>query len=199
MNFEQYITDATATAIYPGRGTILGINYCALKMAGEAGELLDHLMKRSERDLILKEVGDVLWYIAATADEMALPITPPMEPQSAMLTPLELGALVCVGVSRYTETLGKAMRDDGFGMPADYNTGALRAGEKGNGRPPSAWAALTPERVQKICGALNDTLTMLALVCNAYNSSLQEAADMNIAKLASRHKRGKLGGDGDNR
>lgn len=99
MTFEEYENEAVKTAIYPGRGTALGLCYVALKMNGEAGEFSEHVGKairdehfmevwgddRSEfgvnsdlqrtltpekRELLIKEIGDVLWYLAAGAAEL---------------------------------------------------------------------------------------------------------------------------------
>lgn len=82
MNNYQLI--ATKSAIYPGRETPLGLAYCALKLNGEAGELAEHVGKAmrddnfmlvqeltAERRLsLIKEVGDVLWYVAAICNEL---------------------------------------------------------------------------------------------------------------------------------
>src|SRR4051794_36745635 len=69
---------------YPNRGS--NIVYPALAIAGEAGELADKVKKLwrnhgktsgrectdSERELLANELGDVLWYIGAAAQELGL-------------------------------------------------------------------------------------------------------------------------------
>lgn len=85
MTFEEYETAAVSTAIYPGRGYPIGLMYVALKMNGEAGELAEHVGKAmrdesfgitslalsdTKRALVEKEIGDVLWYLAAAAKEI---------------------------------------------------------------------------------------------------------------------------------
>ena len=84
MNFNNYQNSAVGTAVYPGANTPLGIMYCALKLNGEAGELAEHIGKAIRDDgfgdntnftddrynLIVKELGDVLWYVAAIATEL---------------------------------------------------------------------------------------------------------------------------------
>ncbi len=83
MNFEDYQTDASATAHYPRR--LNNIEYATLGLAGEAGEVAN-IVKKIQRDhdgvltdevrLKLKdELGDVLWYISACADELGLQLT----------------------------------------------------------------------------------------------------------------------------
>jgi len=92
MTFEEYETNALSTAVYPGRGEGFGLMYVALKMNGEAGEFAEHVGKAMRDDkfidyaeyegwwcnaldperesLLIKEIGDVLWYLAAAAKEL---------------------------------------------------------------------------------------------------------------------------------
>jgi NTP pyrophosphatase (non-canonical NTP hydrolase) len=75
MEFNNYQGHAHATAIYPGKHTDTGLAYVALGLAGEAGEFAEKVKKKL-RDgtwspvLAAKELGDVLWYIAAACDEL---------------------------------------------------------------------------------------------------------------------------------
>ena len=83
--FNRYQSTATKNAEYPGKDTYLGLVYCALKLNGEAGELADHIGKamrdddlmnheltQDRRELIIKEVGDCLWYLAAICNELGI-------------------------------------------------------------------------------------------------------------------------------
>ncbi len=79
MKLSDYQEFALETSKYPGKGTLMGIVYCALKMNGEAGEYAEHLGKAmrdddtitdGRRTLMLKELGDVLWYVASSAVEL---------------------------------------------------------------------------------------------------------------------------------
>ena len=96
MELNDYQKAATDTAIYPGRGTAIGMAYVALKMNGEAGEFAEHVGKAIRDDsfltdpgkegcflsgeqltnerhaLLVKEVGDVLWYLAAACNELGI-------------------------------------------------------------------------------------------------------------------------------
>jgi NTP pyrophosphatase (non-canonical NTP hydrolase) len=66
-----------------------GVLYCALGIAGEAGEVAEKIKKLlrlhgvsgtfdmlkkegRERDLIVKELGDILWYVARLADDLGI-------------------------------------------------------------------------------------------------------------------------------
>lgn len=97
---DHYQTIATKSAIYPGQGTPLGLAYVALKLNGEAGELAEHVGKAmrdedlieaephgdftavyferltpSRRALIIKEMGDVLWYLSAACNELGIALS----------------------------------------------------------------------------------------------------------------------------
>jgi NTP pyrophosphatase (non-canonical NTP hydrolase) len=82
MKLNEYQAQATSTAIYPGQGTINGIVYCALKLNGEAGEVAEKVGKAlrdangqidiDRRVALIKELGDVMWYVAALAKELSV-------------------------------------------------------------------------------------------------------------------------------
>jgi NTP pyrophosphatase (non-canonical NTP hydrolase) len=93
---------AIKSAIYPGHGTMMGLSYCAHKLAGEAGELNEHFGKamrddglfafnpvalgggaweynvkqqpltEARKQLLIKEVGDCLWYLSAICKELGI-------------------------------------------------------------------------------------------------------------------------------
>lgn len=80
LSFEEYQQQAKRTALYPNR--LRNLEYPTLGLAGEAGEVAN-VVKKIQRDfggvvtdeirLKLKdELGDVLWYISACADELGL-------------------------------------------------------------------------------------------------------------------------------
>ncbi len=58
---------------------------------------------------------------------------------------------------------------------------------------------ITEEDKQSLKNELGDVLWYLTQICTELGLTLEEVAETNIAKLASRQERGKLGGDGDNR
>jgi NTP pyrophosphatase (non-canonical NTP hydrolase) len=75
-----YQKAAITTAIYPGQGTFNGLIYITLKLNGEAGELAEKvgkvmrdeggILSEEKRHLMILELGDQLWYIAAAAKEL---------------------------------------------------------------------------------------------------------------------------------
>jgi NTP pyrophosphatase (non-canonical NTP hydrolase) len=78
MTFEEYQLISLDFAVYPEQHAII---YPALKLAGEAGEVAEKVGKRLRdaggdftdlawREAMKKELGDVLWYVSALADDL---------------------------------------------------------------------------------------------------------------------------------
>lgn len=80
MEFSTYEEEAGKTALYPNRGK--NITYVTLGLVGEAGEVAEKIKKMIRDDggilteertgAIMKELGDVLWYVAAIAHELGV-------------------------------------------------------------------------------------------------------------------------------
>ena len=80
MNFDEYQNLASSTAIYPKKYETI---YPALGLCGEAGEVaekvkksirdgLDFYEKKRFKESLTKELGDVLWYISALANDLEI-------------------------------------------------------------------------------------------------------------------------------
>ncbi len=96
MNFSTYQHDARRTAVYPrpletqegsfhpvafNSMQIIPVMYCALGLAGEAGEVTEQVKKswrnnmeitKDRKEKIADELGDVLWYVSNLATELGL-------------------------------------------------------------------------------------------------------------------------------
>jgi NTP pyrophosphatase (non-canonical NTP hydrolase) len=92
LSLDAYQARTADTAVYPGKGTVLGLIYCGLKLAGEAGEVAEKIGKAlrddgldpggrtkepawraltpERREALKAELGDVLWYVASAAREL---------------------------------------------------------------------------------------------------------------------------------
>lgn len=175
MKLNEYQTGAVSTAIYPGK-----LAYPTLGLCGEVGELADACTDGKD-DEVPKEIGDVLWYAANVAADMGLEFSEVCKRK--MFQKRNLDALfwdapeacteLCVQAGRVAENVKKTIRD---------NNGDLEDKRKNN-----------------ICRSLKKIIGVLAEVAHEYETTLEECAKMNLAKLKSRQERGKLKGDGDNR
>lgn len=82
MDLKAYENNAVRTAVYPDKGTMMGLVYCILGLSGESGEVAEKLKKLirdqgSEmtpefKEAVAKELGDVLWYVTNAAVELGL-------------------------------------------------------------------------------------------------------------------------------
>jgi len=80
MTFNEYSDKAKEFAVYPTIGH--GISYPALGLCGEAGEVAEKVKKlfrdnggmltNENRAVIIKGLGDVLWYANALAGELGV-------------------------------------------------------------------------------------------------------------------------------
>ena len=78
MEFKDYEEKADLTAVYPDRGN--NIYYPVLGLCGESGEVAEKVKKimrdkegiitDKEAIQIVRELGDVLWYLSAVAFEL---------------------------------------------------------------------------------------------------------------------------------
>jgi NTP pyrophosphatase (non-canonical NTP hydrolase) len=77
MTFDDYQAAAKKTAIYPEQYKVI---YPALGLAGESGEVAEKVKKwirdgKLDPEAVKKELGDVLWYIAAVASDLDLSLS----------------------------------------------------------------------------------------------------------------------------
>lgn len=80
MNFADFQNIVKKTSIYPDQGN--NVAYATLGLAGEAGEVADKVKKLirdshgiltpEKKQEMIKELGDVLWYLAACASELGV-------------------------------------------------------------------------------------------------------------------------------
>ncbi len=80
MTFDEYQKFTNETAIYPEKGK--NFIYPTLGLAGEAGEVSEKIKKvlrdkndiidETTREEIVKEIGDVLWYVSQLSSELGV-------------------------------------------------------------------------------------------------------------------------------
>lgn len=80
MDFKKYQEESRKTALYPDKGK--NYVYPTLGLAGESGEVAEKIKKvirdkggvidDETREMLKKELGDVLWYVSQMASELGL-------------------------------------------------------------------------------------------------------------------------------
>jgi NTP pyrophosphatase (non-canonical NTP hydrolase) len=80
MTFEEYQKKAEITVVYPNKGK--NLIYTVLGLVGESGEVAEKIKKiirdkdgqinEEDKQLLAKELGDVLWYLAMASQELGL-------------------------------------------------------------------------------------------------------------------------------
>ena len=88
MTFEEYQAKAVTTDVFGGKAqpiTSLAFLEKLLGLVGEAGEVADKFKKiyrddngvllEEKREMIEKELGDVLWYLAQLATELNIKLS----------------------------------------------------------------------------------------------------------------------------
>ena len=169
MKAKKYQQGAVSTAIYPGK-----LAYPALGLCGEIGEVLTATDKKSTEG----EIGDVLWYVANVANDADLSLEDIVGSKSLKQSPKfndpnYLFEKLAMQGGIVAENVKKTIRDtDGV---------------------------LTERRKENIKSALSKIVSLLGLIAWYNETTLNKAAKANLKKLASRKRRQKLQGDGDDR
>lgn len=178
---RQYQLTAHKTAIYPRRkdpsvmAETGGVVYTALGLCGECGEYYDaftaiHTEGPSAKTKLVKEAGDVCWYLVEFLAELDIPVD------------------VLINSEAYKE--GRA------GKQALYyacNCAELvKKGIRDNGR-------INSETLPKIIANLQLLWASINFDCRLLGITIEYVLEENNRKLLSRLGRGKLNGSGDNR
>lgn len=86
MTFDDYQQKAITTDTYGGKGDVMSVAFInkVLGLVGEAGEVAEKVkklqrnndgkMSEVERQELVRELGDVLWYLSAIAHYLGEPL-----------------------------------------------------------------------------------------------------------------------------
>jgi NTP pyrophosphatase (non-canonical NTP hydrolase) len=209
--FNDYVNAAISTAHFPERE---GNFYCAVKLLGETGEMMEKLGKRARdvtrtfadaslldpniegfvefRDNLALELGDIIWYVAALHHRLPKNSREPYG-QVPITAHLEI---MQYGTRSMPFSVSVAHLADAAHFAAHYvfveafseNTTIDAAGE-----------APTEAGKDYARMSLMGVVDRAAVVADKLGYSLHDIMCFNITKLQSRQKRGTLGGSGDHR
>lgn len=189
LTLNAYQAAAMSTAL----PTSLNMAYMAYGLVNEIGELQEKLISNTPGILTseetLKELGDVLWYIAGVS-----------QIRGWKLSEVVLDDTTDIAISEYavgeeSEVLASESGQEsciklsiGLTIAAGNLCGALKKEIRDNTHKPD---------VEK--EALRRIFQISVMLAKVMSSTLEHVAIANIEKLASRKARGVIGGNGDNR
>ena len=180
MNFKEYEAHAASTACYQKE---VAIPYVIMGLTNELAEVYEKVDCADEAKEIVKEIGDVLWYVAMTRQELDLP---------------EL---------EFPEIILKLNDEDVYHLSPSYllqQTGIINGHVKKFFRDDDYKGGFPEKRKEACHKALEQILQGLQNLAvyiegDKDDYSLMSIAKGNVEKLAKRKAENKIHGDGDNR
>ena len=172
MEFNKYQLYARSSAVYPNIGHNLA--YAALGLNEECGEVLDKLLK-GDRDGVISELSDAMWYSATVAFEVAVELEFVAQKRTLLLDkkPKDLVVDMMYQASIVSGRAKKVLRDNHGVVPQDKRDVIIKA--------------------------LAQILSLIDLIAQHHSSSIQEVMEKNVEKLRLRILNKTLKGDGDER
>jgi hypothetical protein len=192
--WDLYAEKIVTTAIYPGQGSITGLNYISLGLAGEAGEFCDQVKKvlrddgnvltLTRQEKLWSELGDVLWYMGGAARELRVALS-----ECLMAPPPEWVARGLVGMGTPTALSLAAKRLlRGVSLFGQHVDAVIERGGVMNEEDHT----ILRKHVTAIYYAAN-------LCAQETGRDIRQIGADNVDKLLSRKERGVLSGDGSKR
>lgn len=189
LTLNAYQAAAMSTAL----PTSLNMAYMAYGLVNEIGELQEKLTSNTlgilTSEETLKELGDVLWYIAGVSQIRGWKLSEVVLDDTTDIAIREYEAEEAseVSISEFEQNSCIKL-SIGLSIAAGSLCGALKKEIRDNTHKPD---------VEK--EALRRIFQISVMLAKVMNSTLEHVAIANIEKLASRKARGVIGGSGDNR
>lgn len=190
--FDDYQKFTKTVAKYPERVSQLGFEvYLPLGIADEAGELCEKIAKFTEpaylgalvptrnhmKVEIIKEAGDLVWYVARFLDEYDLRLSEFVGGKYDGVATLDhIMHAISVKAGYVAGRAKKLIRDGGLWNEDQH-----------------------AENLSKQLMAIRDLLAAVTTLCRFFGMSLQQVCQINQDKLSDRKDRGVLQGEGDSR
>lgn len=183
--YKAYEEAVLSLAKYPhaDEKTLESTLYPVFGLVGESTESLEKFGAEASGEELVKELGDVLWYVTRVSAESGSSLTEiigrakPTKMQDSETPESTLFINMVASSGRCAEHLKKALRDD----HDEYDV------------------PLNETRAEKVHAELVTVVENLSSIALRHDSSISEIAEKNVAKLQDRDKRGMIHGDGDNR
>ena len=189
LTLNSYQVAAMSTALPASLNTA----YMAYGLVNEIGELQEKLISESSgmvsSEDALKELGDVLWYIAGVSHIRGWKLS---EVMTGIVTDITINEYEAKEFAKRSDSTSRqdsnVILSINLSLAAGSLCGALKKEIRDNAHKPD---------VEK--EALRKIFQISTVLAKKLGSTLEHVATANIAKLASRKARGVIGGNGDNR
>lgn len=139
LTLNEYQRISGETAVYPGRGELLGLLYCTLGQSGEGGEFTNKLKKVLRGDVVLADVreqladeaGDELWYLARKAKELGFTLEEIAQRNIEKLrSRMERGTIKAMQCDRCEDGYGRILPSFRADIEARVESGRQKYGER---------------------------------------------------------------------
>jgi len=191
MNLSEYQTEIPKLAHIPK--DVPDLFYCAACMCEEAGEVLEVTVRLTEEETLLcdhpdliKELGDVLWYLTMAATSQAFPMSTMLENLEELEADYEWPGFFA-GSSRFY-----------FATQLGYRASKVMGLVKKHYRDRHV-EGYEDLDYRALHDALRATLATLSFTGKLSGISLETIAETNYNKILDRVKRGTFHGTGSNR
>ena len=185
----EYQDRAIASAVYPSQHRV---TYPALALAGEVGEVAEKILNQADPEAIGKEIGGVLWYCAALAQDLGTDLSKVVSHDG----PISELHITIRSVKRdFVSPVEPQQDQEGYTLGMTVFAGQIANQVKKVLRGDF----LLHENRDKIIDHLSSVVFACCFVADGVGLDLGDIADQNIAVLTSRKERGTLLGNGDNR
>ena len=189
LTLNGYQSAAMGTALAASLNTA----YMAYGLVNEIGELQEKFISESSgmvsSEDTLKELGDVLWYIAGVSHIRGWKLS---EVMTGIVTDITINEYEAKEFAKSSDSNSRqdsnVILSINLSLAAGSLCGALKKEIRDNAHKPD---------VEK--EALRKIFQISTVLAKKLGSTLEHVATANIAKLASRKARGVIGGNGDNR
>ena len=198
MQISEYAVKARSLNIYPPEAKFFGP---AFGVAGECGELVEKIQYGGSDDELIKEIGDVLWYLVNVLEDIEWSFIDAVNYHAEALA-LE-GSLIFNGTFSSMQAIVE-MADDNDPRPLKDPIShlAIYSGKIAEIAKKSLRdnQGVVPEGKRKVVGKyVVLILDLLCRIATTYEFNMDDMARVNLDKLFDRRDRGVLRGSGDDR
>lgn len=170
MNFKEYQKLAFTTCQESSKN----MEYAVLGLQSEIGELFEKIELNADNKEIIKEAGDIPWYVA----------------------------LICTLNDIELEDIAEVAKEKAFGVIKHYHYSSMNKMIIESSNLCGIWKKQIRDgkhNISDIYCKLTSILAELFEVCKTLGFNIENVLQINIEKLFDRKKRGVISGSGDNR